>query len=196
MSEAPKETEDKPTPPPPSKTGDHQEIRAEFDENAPLDGIFAQLNKQFNGNLQARGVLIITASSTLANQPEQIVEPEWKSHWCSDNMPEQWIKIDLKSARITITHYSLKTYNYVAGGNHLRSWVLEGSVNDSDWEEIDRRQSTNDLNDKAKIKSYKVKAPASYRYFKLTQTGKSHCDSDIMALTAIEFFGTYRMNMP
>ena len=189
MSE-PKEADEKT---PPAKQPENSDICVPFNESDPLNGIFAELNRRHNGNLQGRGVLVITASSTLANQPEQIVEPNWKSHWVSENIPDQWIKIDLKSARLMVSGYSIKTYNYVAGGNHLRSWVLEGSADDVDWVELDRQQSTSDLNGKGLVKSYEVKMTGSYRYLKLTQTGKSHCDSDMMALTAIEFFGRYRL---
>lgn len=70
--------------------------------------------------------------------------------------------------------------------------MLEGSIDDADWFEIDRKQSTTDLNDKAKVQSYRVKSPGTHRFFRLTQTGPSHCGSDIMAFTSIELFGTLR----
>lgn len=177
----------------PEKDKESPETKIEFNPENPLNGIFAHLNQKHNGNLQTRGIVYVTASTTLGNHPWQVIETDWTSHWVSEDLPDQWIKIDLKNARMALTHYSLKTYNYVTGGNHLRSWVLEGSINDQDWVELDRRQSTNDLNEKNKIQTYQVKTPGLFRFFRLTQTGKSHCDSNMMALTSIEFFGTHRL---
>jgi hypothetical protein len=163
-----------------------------FKEAEPLNGIFAHLTRKHNGNLHTKGIVIVSASSTLANQPWQVIEADWKSHWVSDDLSDSWIRFDFKTGRMLVTHYTLKTYNYVAGGNHLRSWVLLGSTNENDWLELDRRQSTSDLNDRYRVKTFQCKNPGCYRFIKLVQTGKSHCDSDMLALTGIEFFGTLR----
>jgi hypothetical protein len=177
----------------PTPTGDNSAEEAfPYNESEPLNGVIAALTHKNNGNPHTKGLLIVTASSTQANQPWQVLDPGWNSHWVSDDEPEQWIRFDFKMGRMLVTHYTLKSYNYVAGGNHLRSWVLQGSTNDIDWLELDRRQSMNDLNDRYRVKTYQCKNPGCYRYLKLTQTGKSHCDSDMLALTGIEFFGTLR----
>lgn len=165
----------------------------EYKEEAPFEGIFNRLTTRNSGNPHVKGVIYISASSTLANHPHQVIDMGWTSHWVSDNQPDQWIRFDFKTSRLLLTHYTLKTYNYVAGGNHLRSWVVEGSHNDNDWEEIDRRQSTSDLNDRSKSKTYQCKSLATaYRFIRIMQTGKSHCNSDIFALSNVEFFGTLK----
>ena len=164
----------------------------DFNEGEPFNGIFAYLTKKNSGNPHTKGCIYISASSTLGNHPWQVIDPGWTSHWVSDNAPDQWIRFDFKTARVILTYYTLKTYNYVAGGNHMKSWVVEGSSSDNDWLEIDRRQSTNDLNDKFAVKTFKCKNSSSFRYYRIRQTGKTHCESDMMALTSVEFFGTYR----
>jgi hypothetical protein len=171
---------------------ENPEVPINFKEEEPLNGVFAFLTRQNGGNPHTKGAVIVTSVSTLAHHPWQVLDADWKSHWLSADAPDQWIKFEFRSARMHITHYTLKTYNYCTGGNHLRSWVLEGSTNDIDWLEIDRQQSKNDLNGRSRVKTWPVKSPGNYRYFRLTQTGKSHCDSDMLVLTGIEFFGTFR----
>jgi hypothetical protein len=175
-----------------SEIPDPPEVPIEFKEDDPLNGIFAFLTRQLSGNPHTKGAVIVTASSSIAHRPSQVLDSDWKSHWLSEDRPDQWIKFDFKENRMYVTHYTIKTYNYCTGGNHLRSWVLEGTTNECDWLEIDRQQSKNDLNGRSRVKSWAVKAPGTYRSVKLTQTGPSHCDSDMLVLTGIEFFGIWR----
>jgi hypothetical protein len=171
---------------------DFTEVTLDFQEGDNLNGVFAFLRNLHNGNPHTKGSVIVTSSTTLANSPWEILDSNWNSHWVSDDGPDQWIKFEFKVGRMFVTHYTIKTYNYCAGGNHLRSWALEGSTNESDWLEIDRQQSKNDLNERSRMKTWAVKSPGSYKFIRLTQTGKSHCDSDMLALAAVEFFGTFR----
>jgi hypothetical protein len=165
-----------------------------FKEDDPLNGVFAYLHRKCGGNPHTKGIIAITASSIIANSPEQVIDPEWKSHWVSEDQPDSWIQFDFKGSKLLFTHYTLKTYNYVAGGNHLKSWIVEGSTNEADWLELDRHQSCSDLNDRYRVRSYHIKNPGTFKFIRIRQTWKSHCDSDMLALTAVEFFGTLRMN--
>ncbi|OHS98827.1 F5/8 type C domain containing protein [Tritrichomonas foetus] len=171
-----------------------QEEKVDFKEDEPLNGIFTLLRNKCGGNPHTKGIINISSSTTCANHAYQVIDPGWMSHWVTENGPDQWIKFDFKTSRMYLTHYTIKTYNYVTGGNHMRSWVVEGSTNDNDWLEIDRKQSVGDLNERYKVKSYQCKNPGAFRYIRIKQTGKTHCDSDIMVLTNVEFFGTLRMD--
>ena len=165
------------------------EERSIFSESDPLNGFFNKLRAKCGGNPHTKGQVVITASSSLANNPWQVIDYGWTSHWVTKNEPDQWIKFDFLTGKFHIYSYTLKTYNYVAGGNHLRSWVIEGSSNGNDWLELDRRHGLNDLNDRYKVKNFSCKNPGAFRYIRLKQIGKSHCDSYNLALTNIEFFG-------
>ena len=169
------------------------EEKLEFHINEPFNGVFAFLRKKYGGNPHTKGIVQISASTTAANHPFQVVDYDWTSHWVSEDSPGQWIKFDFKGNRLLLTDYTIKTYNYVTGGCHLRSWVVEGSSNDNDWITIDKRQSFNDLNDKYKVKSYQCKNPGAFRFIRMLMTGKCHADSDVMVITNIEFFGTLRL---
>lgn len=168
------------------------EENCEFNESEPLNGLFSLLRSKNSGNPHAKEVIIITASSTVANNPWQVIDPDWTSHWVTKNEPDQWIKFDFKTSRMILSSYTLKTYNYVAGGNHMKTWVVEGSTNDTDWLELDRRTNVNELNGRHNLKNFKCKNSGAFRYIRIRQTGTTHCESNIMALTNVEFFGILR----
>ncbi|EAY20607.1 F5/8 type C domain containing protein [Trichomonas vaginalis G3] len=161
----------------------------EWDPEKPFHGIISRISEICMGNPYEKGIINITASSTLGNHPSQVIDYKWNSHWVSDNQPDQWIKFDFKQIKYQITGYSLKTYNYVADGNHLRSWSLQASANDTDWVDIDHQVSNSDLNGRSKIAFFKCKIPSNFRFCRLIQTGYSWCDSNMLALTNIEFYG-------
>lgn len=172
--------------------GDTYDEKCELNESEPLNGLFALLRSKNGGNPHTKEVIIITVSSTVANNPWQVIDPDWTSHWVTKNEPDQWIKFDFKTSRMVLSSYTLKTYNYVAGGNHMKTWVVEGSANDTDWLELDRRVNVNDLNGRYNVKNFKCKNSGAFRFIRIKQTGTTHCESNILALTNVEFFGILR----
>ena len=165
-----------------------------YNPNKPFDGIISKIKRIFLINTYYDNIIDIIASSTRANHPSKIIDYEWESHWVSENIPNQWIKFNFFKNQVFITHYEIKTYNYVTGGNHLKSWVFEASFNDHDWIELDKRQNSNDLNGKCFHQIFQCKKSGNYPYYRLKQIGFSHCDSNIMALTNIEFYGKLKLD--
>jgi hypothetical protein len=88
-----------------------------------------------------------------------------------------------------VTEYTLKSPNNKAGWNHLKSWVLEGSDDGENWDEIDRREANNDLNGRSKVKTFTCQQPAKVRKLRLRQIGKNHHNADDIQLSGVEFFG-------
>ena len=160
-----------------------------YDEQNPFKGIINRLTELCSGNPHLKGVIYISASSTQANHPGQVIDYSWNSHWVSNNEPDQWIKFDFKQLKLQITGYCIKTYNYVAGGNHLKNWSIQMSANDSDWVEIDHHSVDETLNGKSKIAYFNLRNPSTVRYLRLLQTGRTWCDSDMLSFTNIEFYG-------
>lgn len=164
----------------------------EFDPEHPFNGIINRLTKLCSGNPHTKGVIYITASSTAANHPSQVIDYNWTSHWVSSNQPDQWIKIDFKQLKFSIVGYSIKTYNYVSGGNHLKNWSLQVSANDNEWVDVDHHISDETLNGKSRVAYFTFRMPSSFRYIRLMQTGKTWCDSDMLSFTNIEFYGKFK----
>ena len=103
---------------------------------------------------------------------------------------------DFKEKKVSLSSYSLKSDG--EGGYHLLQWELEGSNDGSSWTCLDSR-NTQDLNGYYIAKNYSTNNHDSYRYIRITQTGKNGGDAwgrspdDHFRLSQIEFFGTLRL---
>jgi hypothetical protein len=86
--------------------------------------------------------------------------------------------------RVCPTHYTMRTYS-------LQSWVVEGSLDFTDWTEMDRKIDNNDFDAfRYPIASFAVSNSAECRFIRLTQTGKNHHGDDGLVICAFEIFGT------
>ena len=123
------------------------------------------------------------------NQPHQILDYGWNSHFLTESVPNSWIELDMKDRAVSLTHYTLKSHR--AWGNWFKSWVIECSNDrESDnWDIVDER-NTDDLVGKSRIRTYQVQRTGTfYRYVRMRQTGKDSSKADFLVLTNIEIFG-------
>ena len=97
-----------------------------------------------------------------------------------------WICFDFKDKTVRLTKYSVKS----GGCHYLHDWVIEGSNDGSNWQELDRR-NTQDLNEKFIAKTCECSRASgnSFRYLRLRQMGKNSGGNDQIQLSEIEFFG-------
>lgn len=93
-----------------------------------------------------------------------------------------------------MTRYSLCS-------EHLKSWVLEGSNDDSEWHQLDRKDDNEDLRHPG-LKymgrgqaSFAVTEHGEYRFVRLRQTGENHEGNDVFSVRMMEFFGTLSEHM-
>jgi hypothetical protein len=79
-----------------------------FAEDSPLSGIMAHLAAECQGNVQAKGIVDIEASSTGYGQLWQVAD-QGNSYWRSENEANSWIRFDFKDKRILSTDYSVQS---------------------------------------------------------------------------------------
>lgn len=157
-----------------------------LDDQYPFNGIFAFMMAKYDGNIDDKGIVNITASSDPGNNMKFVSDSDWNSYWFSDNVPDSWIQFDFKEKSIIVTDYTLQSDG--SDGNYLLHWQLEGSNDGAAWEVIDKRD-TNDLNSFYKIKSYSCFLKKPFKKIRLKQTGKNSSNQDYFHLASIEFFG-------
>jgi hypothetical protein len=109
-----------------------------------------------------------------------------RSSFGSQNAPGQWVMWDFGNLRISPTHYSIKS----AKNNHLRSWIVESSLDAVSWAKIDRRPNNSDLNGWHVVASFPVSNSGKCRFIRLTQIGKNHSGFDDLVFSAFDIFGT------
>lgn len=162
-----------------------------------FDGIIRYLTSVHGGNLHDRGVVTVTGSQThtifSSCHLKYLLNVQNDSEfYCSVNLPD-WphFKLDFHDMRVCPTSYSLGTYVFGTGDQHLKSWVIEGSVDDDSWVELDKRDNDTNLNGQFRKYHYEMQSPnkRSFRYIRLRMTGPSHRNDHQLLCSSIELYG-------
>jgi predicted nucleic acid-binding Zn-ribbon protein len=173
--------------PPPASPTSHGPVAIPRKETEPLEGIISYLTKKYGGNVQKKGIVIITSKSIVQDDPrrapENVADLTSISTFWSKDEPRQWVCWDFRDMRVCPTHYTITSWS-------LKSWVVEGSSSGGSWTVIDRQSNRHDFETDWKTASFPVATPAAFRFIRLTQTDKKTNGSDALPLRAVEFFGT------
>jgi hypothetical protein len=152
-----------------------------------LDGIISYLTEKYSGNVQQTEIVLITSKSVFSDDPQwalkNIADLPSSPYCQSKDEPGQWVCWDFRDMRVRPTHYTIRAL-------WLRSWVVEGSLDDSRWIEIDRQKNNQYFYRDWDTVSFTVSNPVEFRFIRLTQTGKSHVQGEDLSLYGVEFFGT------
>jgi hypothetical protein len=105
----------------------------------------------------------------------------------SQNTPNSWICYDFKDMRVTLTHYSVRSRRDM-NANHLRSWILEGSLDCESWVEIDHHTNDSSLKSQGAIATFPISFSSDYQNIRLRQIGVNSSDTHQVLVTAIEFY--------
>jgi hypothetical protein len=154
----------------------------------PFCGIAAHFRKQTGENPVKEGLIEVSYQSGNPYS-DKLFEKDWKCYWSSANAPGQWIAFNFPQHSVVVTDYTLKSPNSKQGWNHMKSWVVEGSVDGVEWFEIDKREGNEDLNGKSCVKTWKCLSPRKARIVRIRQIGKNHRNMDDIQLSGVEFFG-------
>ena len=162
-----------------------------------FEGIIAELTSRCQGNVHDKELVEITASSDntaylFKKGPKIVANFHDGSVFCTKSRPESWICYHFMGGMSVIaTGYSILSYRDTHRGSP-KSWKLEGSNDGITWELIDCRQEDNHLRPESySLHIYVIDSSrqARYSYLRLQQTGKNHCDSDELVISALEFSG-------
>jgi hypothetical protein len=168
-------------------------------EGSPLDGVIAHLTRECGGNVHQKGVVTITGHHYYADN----TYPAWSaadltadSVFYSKDEPNQSLTYDFRDRRLRVTHYSIRSrYDGNDDNYYLRSWVIEGSVDDVTWIEVDRRDNNDRLKGRNATHCFEVQSRSDdfrlVRLVRLRQTGPNHYSSPDhrMVISGFELFG-------
>jgi hypothetical protein len=163
--------------------------------NPLLGGVISFLTARCNGNVSDKGVVVVTASNQYNDTTcaaKNAVDLTASSFFGSHNQVNQWICYDFGDSRIKPTHYAIRSrYDARSGWRHPKSWVIEGSIDCHQWEEVDRRGNNDDLNAQNVVRLFTVTHSSEYRSLRLRQTGPNHNGSNFLTISGVEFFGGF-----
>jgi hypothetical protein len=161
-----------------------------------FEGIISYLTTQHDGNVHDLGIINISAhdpySSSSCYSPKNVADlTATTTYFLSKNQPNQMLIYDFQKFRIKPTDYSIRSHHTQGvNGQHLKSWVIEVSLDGSNWEEIDRRENNNDLNGSSFIKTFSISKSIECRFIRLHQIGPNHYGNNHLLFSAFEIFGS------
>ncbi|OHT07648.1 hypothetical protein TRFO_24149 [Tritrichomonas foetus] len=170
-------------------------ITIKKNEDNPLDGIINYLTQKFGGNVHKKGIVNITAlncvdESTDIYKPYVVADFNDDNVYWSKNQPGNWIMFDFNGNSISVTDYTLRTYDGVVGCHHFKSWIVEGSNDSSNWFEIDIKTNNFDLNGSFAMKTFHCSTIEPCKFIRIRMIGPDHAGYDSIKLCSVEFFGT------
>lgn len=182
---------------PPSKI--QNDIRKfEYDGKNIFDGIVKYLTKITGGNIHDNETIKVTSNSILSDiyHPKTLLNSvkidKRFSPYQSNGTSFAWICFDFKDYLIKLTYYSIQSAYWSKNIGHIKSWVIEISNDDKNWEEIDKHDNCHDLNGPNLIKTYKVRPNEFSRYVRFRHTCETW-DGGTYGFNAIEFYGSLKM---
>jgi hypothetical protein len=153
----------------------------------PFCGIISYLTSEYGGNVSDRGIVNVPGSTTYDSSysAKNAVDLLSASLFHSLNQPNQWLCYDFKDRKIRPTRYSIHAHY----SHCLRSWIFEGSIDGSNWTELDRHTDDQTTNSNHPIGIFSVSNRCECQFVRLRQTGVSACGHHYLILHAMEIFG-------
>lgn len=149
-------------------------------------GIMNYLRSQSNGNIA--NTINITASSCYNSSypPTNLVNYENRSSiFYSQNTPNSWICFDFKQRNVIPFYYQIMTFNCY----YPKSWVIEGSNDNSNWTILDEQNNCQYLNTNYKVHIFKISNPNQFRYIKMRLTGPNWGNNNHFYISSFELYG-------
>jgi hypothetical protein len=150
----------------------------------PLNGIIFELTRK-RGNIHDKVIVLMTSKSVSEGNVKTIVDVTSRSGFRSESGSDQSVCWEFRESLIRPTHYTIRS----SKDNYPKSWVLAGSMNGEGWTELDCRKNDSHLKEDLAVHTFEVKSPFECRFVRLTQTGKNHSDSHVLAFCSLEIFG-------
>jgi hypothetical protein len=179
------------------------------------DGITAHLTRECGGNVHDRHVIDVACGSfeketagdnphsgAYNNQPmsaaknaadlesDSCFNSAFRHSWeAIPHTRNNWICYDFKERRIVPTHYTIRTNGDGPGYSHLKSWLVETSVDGENWREVAHEEDNEQLNGRRFTATFTIAGGGKCRFIRLVQIGRNHYVRDDIFISAWEIFG-------
>lgn len=167
-----------------------------YSKNKEFKGIIDYLSTQSSGDIFQK---IKITSSSVANQNESfspinsILYDDETRYFLSASQKNSWICFDFKNHRIIPTNYTIRSFNASENeGAHPKSWVIEGSNDNQEWEILDQQKDCSLLNGMNLVHTFPIdnQDNKNFRFIRMRQTMHNWIFSYCLCIDSIEFYGT------
>lgn len=164
----------------------------EYAEDKVFKGIFNHFQEKTGGQIEKE--INFTASSVFSDSfhPQNVASFENQNKvFRSGNSENNWICFDFKEHRVVPTHYTIKSRKCRPNDIHPRSWVVEGSADESSWETIDAESNCSYLNGRNLVHTFALNHPKTtkFRYIRMRCTGPDWSNTYYLMLDSFEIYG-------
>ena len=153
-----------------------------------FDGILNFLLSESNGNISEK--VEITASSD-QQYCQNVTQYDTINCYQSSDTQNSWICFDFKNKRIIPKNYQIKSYNYGPSNHHPRTWIIEGSNDESKWTNLATENNCSYLNGRCLSHIFTFTNPneQEFRYIRMTQTGTDCAGYNRLTINCFELYG-------
>lgn len=171
-----------------------QGIMFPFISNKNFSGIFNYLYNKTNGNIEDEIILTSTSrfSNTSDNFPSNIfLFNDILRYFRTDDDQNNWICFDFKNRRVAPTFYTIKSTYHTQYQMHPKSWVIEGSINNTSWEILDEQKNCPFLNGKNLVHTFKIQNLSSkeFKFIRMRITGPNWYNNNLLSIGSFELYG-------
>jgi len=156
-------------------------------------------SKPFQNPMTPLGVIKVTGSELDPQSlPVSAVVGRETVRCITKSMLNCWFIINLKTAKLRPTHYSLRHYSSF-DNEALRNWRFAGSTDgkSTNWDTLFEHKNDAKLNRKGQIATWRVppeNVKNYYSYFCIIQTGTNSSGNNHLALSGFEIYGEATFN--
>lgn len=161
-----------------------------------FDGIIKYLQSESNGNIKN---MIEITSSTLHSQSFSqynvclFDDKDNNKYFHTTDKQNSWICFDFKDHKIIPLNYIIKSSSYGQNHNNPKTWVIEGSNDKTNWEQLDEQKDCPYLNGQYLVHTFDIskRIEKPFRYIQMKQTGGNWQGNSVYYFTlgSIEFYG-------
>ena len=136
------------------------------------------------------GLISVFASSVFnsAGSPERITDRDPNTTFTSNDAGNSFVGVDLKNNSLVISAYTIRG-NTGGRDNYLRSWRLEASNDNQNWEVLDLQTNNTTINESTFYYKAIANQSTAYRYFRIIQTGGNSASFNYLYVSELEFYG-------
>lgn len=157
-------------------------------EGKSFDGIIHYLCGKHIDLAKGDTIRLKASGNSIPNY--DIFNPNWSYWWESENEPNSYIQFDFRDRKIVLFSYLIRSSPHSSNEKHMISWSIEGSNDGNKWDELDRHETSEDLNSYSRARNFACcNHQTAYRYFKLKQLSSNSSGTNSLIFSNIEFFG-------
>ncbi|KAK8896596.1 hypothetical protein M9Y10_014505 [Tritrichomonas musculus] len=164
-----------------------------YERGHEFEGIIKYLKTKSKNDIRKYINITSTAESNKHHKLNIIDCDDKERFFSTGKFKDRWICFQFKENKVKLSHYTIR--NYISGPDFPRSWVIEGSNEDSysdKWEVIDERINAEEMKGKGTTYTFSIqnKNDKAFSFIRMRSTGADWDNDEYLCINAIEFFGS------